>query len=91
MKKTSHFLKQLMTGRDNATFDIVRVGMFIAFCIVCMETVTGIWSVPNTDLDKLGDFIKNFSLSVANILGWGSVGCAAKYHTEPNRVQEAGA
>ena len=82
MKKTGRFLTQLMTGRDNATFDIVRVGMFVAFAIVCMETVSGAWIMRHSDLDKLGEFIKSFSASVANILGWGSIGCAAKYHTE---------
>ena len=35
------------------------------------------------DLEKLGELMKSFSVSVANILGWGSVGCAAKARTEP--------
>ena len=76
-------LRHILTGKDNETYDIVRVGMFVAFLIVCAENVWGMAAVKTVDLDRLGELLKSFSVSVANILGWGSVGCAAKAHTEP--------
>ncbi len=76
-------IRHMLTGRDNRTYDIVRVGMLVAFAIVCGESLWGLYLARVTDLDKLGELMKSFSVSVANILGWGSVGCAAKSHTEP--------
>ncbi len=73
----------MLTGRDNRTYDIVRVGMMVAFAIVCGESLWGLCMSGADDLEKLGELMKSFSVSVANILGWGSVGCAAKSRTEP--------
>ncbi len=78
------FFRHILTGKDNATFDIVRVGMLLALLIVCGESVWGVYAASAVEIDKLGDMLKNFSISIANILGWGSVGCAAKSHTEPS-------
>jgi hypothetical protein len=75
--------RHMLTGCDNKTYDIVRVGMFVAFALVCAENVWGMCITQNLDLEKLGELMKSFSVSIANILGWGSVGCAAKSHTEP--------
>ncbi len=76
-------LRHILTGKDNETYDIVRVGMFVAFLIVCAENLWGMAAAKTVDLDKVGELLKSFSVSVANILGWGSVGCAAKARTEP--------
>lgn len=76
-------LRHILTGKDNATYDIVRVGMMIAFFIVCAQSLWGMCIVHASDLEKLGELMTSFSVSIANILGWGSVGCAAKAHTEP--------
>lgn len=77
------FLRHILTGQDNQTYDIVRVGMMMAFLIICADSAWGLYTVSHADLQKLGELMKDFSVSVANILGWGSVGCAAKSHTEP--------
>jgi hypothetical protein len=79
----SGFFRHILTGRDNTTYDIVRVGMLLALAIVCGECLVGFGMAPGVELDKLGGMIRDFSVAVANILGWGSVGCAAKAHTEP--------
>jgi len=76
-------LRHILTGKDNKTYDIVRVGMLLALLIICAQSIWGICAANGIDLEKLGDLMKGFSVSVANILGWGSVGCAAKSHTEP--------
>lgn len=76
-------LRHILTGKDNKTYDIVRVGMLMAFVVVCGENLWGLCTAGGADLGKLGELMKNFSISIANILGWGSVGCAAKSHTEP--------
>jgi hypothetical protein len=81
-------LRHILTGKDNRTYDIVRVGMLVAFVLVCAENIWGLVSAATLDLEKLAELMKGFSVSVANILGWGSVGCAAKAHTEPD-VEEA--
>jgi hypothetical protein len=73
----------MLTGKDNKTYDIVRVGMLAAFMMICGETLWGLAQTHDVALDKLGELMKSFSVSAANILGWGSVGCAAKSHTEP--------
>jgi len=78
-----HILRHILTGKDNKTYDIVRVGMLVAFVIVCAQSMWGLCLADAIDLGKLGEMMKSFSVSVANILGWGSVGCAAKAHTEP--------
>ncbi len=76
-------LRHMLTGRDNKTYDIVRVGMLVGLIMVCGESLWGLCAAGKIDLEKLGELMKSFSVSVANILGWGSVGCAAKSHTEP--------
>ena len=76
-----HIIRHMLTGKDNETYDIVRVGMLVAFAIVCGCSLWGFFAAGGIDLEKLGEFVKNFSIAVANILGWGSVGCAAKSHT----------
>jgi hypothetical protein len=79
------FFRHILTGRDNKTYDIVRVGMLAAIIIICGESLWGVIEAGGGDAAKIGDLMKNFSASIANILGWGSVGCAAKSHTEPER------
>ncbi len=80
-----HFLRHILTGKDNRTYDIVRVGMFVSFTLVCVDCVWGVCAARDIDLQKLGEMMKSFSVSVANILGWGSVGVAAKAQTEPQK------
>jgi hypothetical protein len=83
MSRHSTFFRHILTGKDNSTYDIVRVGMLASFIVVCGESVWGICACAHIEPVSVGEMMKSFSFSVANILGWGSVGCAAKAHTEP--------
>ena len=67
-------------GANTAIFSVVNAVLLRPMAFRDPGRLVHVWHVPPP---KAFPGMTRFSVSVANILGWGSVGCAAKAHTEP--------
>ena len=70
------FFKDLLTGADNATFDLIRVGTAIGLVVYFGATFYAI--ATGTKFDWL-----NFGGGLGAILGLGGAGIGVKAHAEP--------
>ncbi len=70
------FLKHILTGRDNVTYDIGRVLMFFGGFAYLACTFIAVLHSLEFDMEKFG-------YGLGALLGGGGVGLGAKAHTEP--------
>jgi hypothetical protein len=75
-----NFLKSLLTGRDNMTWDVARVLLFFGGIVFLGCTVLAVVKSAQFDMEKFG-------YGLGALLGGGGVGIGAKAHAEPD-VQE---
>lgn len=70
------FLRTLLTGRDNATYDVARVLLFFGGATFLVCALIDVAKGAAFEMDKFG-------YGFGALLGGGSVGIGAKGHTEP--------
>jgi hypothetical protein len=71
------FLKSMLTGRDNLTYDVARVLLFMGGIVFLACTVIAVLKSAQFDMDKFG-------YGFGTLLGGGGVGIGIKSHTEPD-------
>ncbi|MER2519723.1 MAG: amino acid ABC transporter substrate-binding protein [Bdellovibrionales bacterium] len=72
------FLKALLTGRDNATYDVARVLLFCGGLVFLACTLIDVAKGAAFEMDKFG-------YGFGALLGGGSAGIGLKGHTEPEQ------
>lgn len=70
------FLRALLTGRDNETYDVARVLLFFGGLAFLACTLIDVVKGAAFEMDKFG-------YGFGALLGGGSAGIGAKGHTEP--------
>jgi hypothetical protein len=70
------FLKSVLTGRDNLTWDVGRVLLFFGGLVFLGCTVLSVVKTMQFDMEKFG-------YGLGALLGGGGVGIGAKAHAEP--------
>ena len=75
------FLKSLLTGRDNATYDVARVLLLFGGIVFLICTVITVAHALAFDMEKFG-------YGLGALLGGGGVGIGAKAHTEPTETTQ---
>ncbi len=70
------FLKMLLTGRDNATYDVTRVLLFFGGMTFLVCTLADVAKGAAFEMDKFG-------YGFGALLGGGGAGIGVKGHTEP--------
>jgi hypothetical protein len=70
------FLRTLLTGKDNLTYDVARVLLFLGGIVFLFCTVIAVMQSLQFDMEKFG-------YGLGALLGGGGVGLGAKGHTEP--------
>ncbi|MBV8061637.1 MAG: amino acid ABC transporter substrate-binding protein [Alphaproteobacteria bacterium] len=72
-----NFLRMLLTGRDNFSWDIARVLMFLGGLVFLGCTLVSVLKTLQFDMDKFG-------YGFGALLGGGGAGIGAKAHAEPD-------
>lgn len=70
------FLRTLLTGRDNLSWDVARVLMFLGGLVFLGCTIISVLKTLQFDMDKFG-------YGMGALLGGGGAGIGAKAHAEP--------
>lgn len=70
------FLRMLLTGRDNATYDVTRVLLFFGGAAFLVCSVLDVAKGAAFEMDKFG-------YGFGALLGGGGAGIGVKGHTEP--------
>ena len=73
----ANFLKSLLTGKDNLTYDVGRVLLFLGGIVFLGCTVIAVAKSLEFDMEKFG-------YGLGALLGGGGAGIGAKGHTEPD-------
>jgi hypothetical protein len=76
-----HFFHLLLTGKDNQTYEIARVLLFIGYMSLIVFTAYDVFASHHFDpLD--------YSAGLAGLLFGGAGGIAVKAKTEPERMDD---
>jgi hypothetical protein len=75
------FLKSLLTGRDNLTYDVGRVLLLLGGLVFLACTVLSVLKTMQFDMEKFG-------YGLGALLGGGGMGIGAKGHTEPGDADD---
>jgi hypothetical protein len=78
----SAFLQSLLTGKDNRSYDVGRVLLFLGGIVFLSCTVIVVVQSVEFDMEKFG-------YGLGALLGGGGVGLGAKGHTEPEPGDDA--
>lgn len=70
-------LMQMVTGKDNKTIDVARVGLALSF--ICFNIYSGytVWVTQAFDMEAYG-------IGCGSLLGFGSAAVKVKETTEPD-------
>ncbi len=71
------FIKSILTGKDNLTYDVARVLLFLGGRVFLVCTLIAVSKSAQFDMEKFG-------YGLGALLGGGGVGIGAKAHAEPD-------
>jgi hypothetical protein len=72
------FIKSVLTGKDNLTYDVARVLLFLGGLVFLTCTLIAVIKSLQFDMEKFG-------YGLGALLGGGGVGIGAKAHAEPDQ------